>query len=310
MPFPGGEESVLIDRSHRRWITVTALLAVASCAAYVPYHLDGPLTGPRGSTWQGLAYGAVATVLIIFAGLIGVRRKVRAWRLGRAETWLKGHVWLGLLAYVLVFLHAGFRLGGALTVVLLALFTAVVVTGIYGLVVQKLVPRIMMTQLPHETLNDQVPVYTGRLLEEATRLVIDVCGPLRPDAAVATLAVRGDAKPAGPARRAGRVQEPAEGSGPLRDFFNEEVEPYLVSGRGRLGAFTSRRTVFSHVKALCGPGTHEALAALEDLCEERRRVTEQVRLHGQLHGWLIVHLPLAMALIVLTVVHAVASLYY
>ena len=300
---------MLIDRSHRRWITVTVLLAVAACAAYVPYHLHGPLTGPRGSTWQGLAYGGVATVLILFAGLIGARRKFRSTRgLGRAETWLKGHIWLGLLAYLLVFLHAGFRLGGALTVVLLGLFTVVVVTGIYGLVVQKLVPRIMNTQLPHETLNDQVPVYTGRLLEEATRLIIDVCGPLRPDAAIATLAVRGE-KPAAPARRA-RVQEPAEGSAPLRDFFNEEVEPYLVSGRGRLGAPTSRRTVFSHVKALSGPGTHEALALVEDLCEERRRVHEQVRLHGWLHGWLIVHLPMAMVLIVLTIVHAVASLYY
>lgn len=302
---------MLIDRSHRRWILVTLLLAVASCAAYVPYHLEGPLTGPRGSTWQGLVFGGIATALMLFAGALGLRRKVRSWRgLGRAETWLKGHIWLGLLAYLLVFLHAGFRLGGVLTVVLIVLFTAVVVSGIYGLFVQRLVPRLMTAQLPHETLNDQVPVYTGRLLEEASRLVIDVCGPLRPDAAVATLAVRGgDAKPA-PARRAGRVQEPVEGSGPFRDFFNEEVEPYLVSGRGRLGTVTSRRTVFSHVKALSGPGTHEALALVEDLCEERRRVHEQVRLHGWLHSWLLVHLPLAMALIVLSIVHAVASLYY
>jgi hypothetical protein len=304
---------VLIDRSHRRWIVITVLLAVISCAAYVPYHLDGPLTGPRGSTWQGLVYGGVATALMLFAGLLGVRRKLRSVRgLGRAETWLKGHIWLGLLAYLLVFLHAGFRLGGALTVVLLLLFTIVVVSGIYGLVVQRLVPRMMTAQLPHETLHEQVPVYTGRLLEEATRLVIDVCGPLRPDAAVATLAVRGagDAKAAAPARRAGRVQEPVEGSAPFRDFFNDEVEPYLISGRGRLGAATSRRTVFAHVKALSGPGTHEALALVEDLCEERRRVSEQVRLHGWLHGWLIVHYPLAMALIVLSIVHAVASLYY
>lgn len=293
---------MLIDRSHRPWAWATLLLTVIACAAYVPYHLNGPLSGPRGSTWPGLAYGIVATAIMFFAGLIGVRRRARARGLGRAETWLKGHIWLGLLAYALVFLHAGFRLGGALTIVLLVLFTVVVVSGVYGLVVQHVVPRLMTAQLPHETLHEQVPLYVARLRDEATRAVSEVCGALAPEPELAAAATGG--------RRAGRVVEPAEGSEPLKEFFLQEVDPYLRSGEGRLGTLASRRAVFAHVKALSGPAVHPTLAVVEGLCEERRVVAEQVRLHGWLHGWMIVHLPVAAALLVLTVVHAVASLYY
>ncbi|MCO5164983.1 MAG: hypothetical protein M9894_01260 [Planctomycetes bacterium] len=295
---------MLIDRTHRGWIWATIVLTLVACGAYVPYHLHGPLSGPRGSTWQGLVYGGVATAIIIFAGAIGLRRKVRARGLGRAETWLNGHIWLGLLAYVLVFLHAGFRLGGALTIVLMVLFTVVVISGIYGLVVQHVVPRLMTAQLPHETLHEQAPVYAARLRDEAARAATEVCGPLRPEPEAAPAAG------AGPARRAARVVEAAEGSEPLKEFFLQEVEGYLESGLGRLAAQGARRAVFAHVRALSGPAVHPTLDALEGLCEERRRLAEQVRLHGWLHGWLLVHLPLAAALILLTVVHAVASLYY
>ena len=61
-----------------------------------------------------------------------------------------------------------------------------------------------------------------------------------------------------------------------------------------------------------------ALAELEKQAEEleqhgqreRRRLAEQERLHGWLHGWLLLHIPLSAALLVLGVAHAVTALYY
>jgi hypothetical protein len=299
---------VLIDRTHRRWIWATLLLTLVAAGAYVPYHLNGPLTGPRGGTWQGLTYGGIAAALMLWVGAIGLRRRVRARNLGRAETWLRGHIWLGLLAYVLVFFHAGFRVGGALSGLLLALFTVVVVTGIYGLVVQHVVPRLMTAQLPHESLHDQTPLYTQRLREEATRAVLEVCGygPVEPGAAEKEALAGGRTAP----RRGGKEIQPIEGSAPVQEFFKQEVEPFLATGAGRLGGLGNRRALFAHVRTLSGPGVHATLDTLEALCEERRRVDAQLRLHGWLHGWLLIHLPLAYALIALTVVHAVASVYY
>lgn len=300
---------MLIDRTHRRWIWATLLLGLLAAASYVPYVLHGPLSGPRGGTWQGLTYGGVALALMVWVGAIGLRRRVRALDLGRAETWLKGHIWLGLLAYGLVFLHAGFRVGGLLSGLLLVLFTVVVVSGIYGLVVQHVVPRLMTAQLPYETVHEQAPLYTSRLHEEATRAVLEVCGyGGEADGAEKEALAGGRTAP----RRGGgaRAIQPVEGSQPVQDFFKQQVEPFLKTGAGRLGAVGDRRALFAHVRTLSGPGVHATLDTLEALCEERRRVDTQVRLHGWLHGWLLLHVPLAYALLALTVVHAVASVYY
>lgn len=285
-----------VDASHKSWIVVTVTLLVLATGAYVPYHLTHSLNGPRGSTWPGLAYGVVAILLMIYATALGLRRRWRSRQLGRAETWLKGHIWLGLLAYPLMFFHAGFRFGGAVTVVLVVLFTLVVATGIYGLVVQHVVPRLMTVQVPNETPFDQVPTYLGRMREEARRDVADVCGPLPGMEA--------------PADKKQKAKEPAEGSEPLRDFYLQEVAAYLDTGRGRLAAVPSRQAVFTHVRTLSGPAVHETLARVEALCEERRTLAIQTSLHRWLHEWLLYHVALAAALMVLSVVHAISAVYY
>ena len=46
------------------------------------------------------------------------------------------------------------------------------------------------------------------------------------------------------------------------------------------------------------------------MCEERRLLREQERMHFWLHSWLLVHVPLSAALLVLGAAHVVMSLYY
>jgi len=55
---------------------------------------------------------------------------------------------------------------------------------------------------------------------------------------------------------------------------------------------------------------HATLGDLEDICDEARQLTRQQRLHRWLHGWLLVHIPLSLALILLGAVHAVMALRY
>lgn len=288
---------MLIDRSHRRWIVVTTLLLLIACGLYVPYHVKWSLNGPRGHTWPGLVYGGVALALMLFATAIGLRRRYRSLSFGRAETWLKGHIWLGLLAYPLVFLHAGFRLGGPLTVVLVVLYTLVVVTGVHGLLVQHVVPRLMTVQVPNETIFDQIPTYLARIRAEARRLVTEVCGPLSTDPA-----------PSGGAGK--KSKDPVEGSEPWKRFFEGEVLPYIDDGKGKLGSVPNRMAMFGNVRALSGEGCHESILKVEALCEERRTLAVQQQLHGWLHGWLLVHVPAAAALMALSLVHAVTAIYY
>ena len=67
---------------------------------------------------------------------------------------------------------------------------------------------------------------------------------------------------------------------------------------------------FSRLRTLMPVAAHNVLRDLEEICEERRQLMVQNKLHLWLHGWLLVHVPLAFALLVLTAVHAVLSLRY
>jgi hypothetical protein len=55
---------------------------------------------------------------------------------------------------------------------------------------------------------------------------------------------------------------------------------------------------------------HGVLDDLENICEEEHQLRRQIRIYVWLHGWLLVHVPLSMALLVLGAVHAVMALRY
>jgi hypothetical protein len=52
------------------------------------------------------------------------------------------------------------------------------------------------------------------------------------------------------------------------------------------------------------------LEDLANICEERRQLERQRRMHDVLHGWLLVHIPTSYALLLLGAVHAVYALRY
>ncbi|MGH7194410.1 MAG: hypothetical protein ACREJM_12895 [Candidatus Saccharimonadales bacterium] len=168
---------MLIDRSQRVWCwTTLALLAVAS-GAYVVYARRA-LEGPRGGSVPGLIFGIIGSALMIYAGLISARKKAPTWRIGSAQTWLRGHLWLGSLSIPLILFHAGFRWGGPVEQALLAVLAAIVASGVFGLLLQQFLPRQMTSRVPLETFYAQVP-HVCRVLEvEADVAVAELCGPL------------------------------------------------------------------------------------------------------------------------------------
>jgi hypothetical protein len=55
---------------------------------------------------------------------------------------------------------------------------------------------------------------------------------------------------------------------------------------------------------------HDATRKLEEICEEERQLRRQVRMHHWQHGWLLLHVPLSLALLLLGCVHAIMALRY
>ena len=70
------------------------------------------------------------------------------------------------------------------------------------------------------------------------------------------------------------------------------------------------RTMFQQLRVLLPQNLHSSVDDLENICEEKRQLDQQSGLHKLLHGWLLVHIPLSYALLLLGAVHAVMALKF
>ncbi len=289
-------------------------LAVASAA----YALYASLTpgGARGGSAMGIGFGVVGSAMMLFAGLLGARKKVRIWRLGRAQTWMRGHLWLGALSLPMIFFHAGFHMGGLLTQWLMWLLVIVVASGVLGATLQHFMPRRLTQQLPMETIYEQIDRVELQLLDEARLLVAEGKSRLGGNLASSDEGDRALAARAGTmggVTVASALQIDRVGSEELTRFFEIEIEPFLAgsaSGNVALAARETASQAFRRLRVSLSPSVESVVNDLENLCDERRQLQRQRKMHHILHGWLLVHIPLSYALLVLGAIHAVAALRY
>jgi hypothetical protein len=306
---------MLIDHSHRKWlIGSVAGLAIAT-ALYIAYALRSP-QGPRGGSTVGLIYGSVGFLFMLFAGLLGLRKKFPVWRVGRAQSWMRGHLWLGLQSFPLIMFHGGFHFGGALTRMLMWLFLFVWISGILGAALQHFMPRFQTAQLPMETIYEQIDRVRGQLVEEARELVEETCSALEGEVSHASerqRAMSASAGTQGGLTVASGLQANQQVSAQLRQFLDGDMHPYLERAGAHassLDKLSQAQKIFQQFRVLLPPDLHSNLDDLENICEEKRQLDKQTRLHRILHGWLLVHIPLSYALLLLGAVHAVVALKF
>jgi hypothetical protein len=337
---------VLIDRAHRGWLLGSTVFLGASAALYGLYALT-QTGGPKGDTWIGLGYGLAGTLMILFAGVLGARKKVLTARMGTLHWWTKAHLYLGTLSLPMILFHGAFKFGGPMTTLLMWLFIFIVLSGIVGALLQHLVPRVMLGQLDQETSREQVDRRLKNLEWKAYQVVASACGPVgQAEHLVKELeAFLAKTPPWGPQQRGKEEKEsapmpetgwldhaffaapekpkPRDKGGftdrersELTDFYVKRVMPYLARpqrprepGSRALMTDAGAVLVFDAMRARLG-NVKEVIGQLEGLCHAARAKVRQVRLHRLLHGWLLVHIPLSMALMVLMVAHIVMALRY
>src|ERR1700732_4904195 len=166
-----------MDQTQRGWALGSFALLAISAVAYVIYVLQSP-AGPSGGSFMGLVFGIVGFGFMIFAALLGARKRVPTWRIGRAQAWMRGHLWLGLLRLPVILFHGGVHFGATFTRLLMWLLIITVVIGIFGAALQHFVPRVMTTDVKLETIYDEIGNVRKLLREEADRAVEMVCGPI------------------------------------------------------------------------------------------------------------------------------------
>ncbi len=339
---------MLLDRSQRSWALFTLLASVVLAWLYLlvfygdrvppPLRLPLPawltdraprLHGSVGNSPLGLTYGIIAYLIFIFAVLLNVRKKFPLARFGRAQTWLRAHIWLTILTLPLVFFHADFRFGGLMTSSLMWLYLVVMFSGFYGLALQQFMPRMIKRNLTLETVFEQIPYLTQQLQASALKMRDELqpkpavaATPVAASAALGAAAVAAKAGGVSPSNAAAAVavaaDQPENAAAPdpsvqaLREALRDEVLPYLSARKVRGHRLADSRAADEYFRALqlaVGGPFKDKAAQLASWCEERRQMDLQTRYHHWLHGWLLVHVPTSLLLVIMTGWHAVVLLF-
>jgi hypothetical protein len=192
----------------------------------------------------------------------------------------------------------------------------------------------MTTDVPLETIYDEIGNVRMLLWQEADRAMEALCGSMglsrrAEDGARAGgfTALRPIAATAAPLRTSAAVSAGAaavamapeiillndEEAAPLKKFYLSEMRVFLEEPKRRgqrLADSVTAPAAFSRLRTLLPAAAQVTVDDLEDICEEARQLERQERLHHWMHGWLLVHIPLSLALILLGAVHAVMALRY
>lgn len=318
---------------HRWWLVGTVVVSLLAIGVYASFTRAGQ-PWPGGSSPVGLAYGVVAAAIILFECALVLRRTwlFRTFRgFGSAQFWMKAHIWLGLLAVPLVVMHSGCDWGGWLSTLVAGSFALVTASGIFGLLMQTVVPRMMLGMLPEETIHAQIDDVAAQLAADARRLVGIIDDDLEtPRFATPALATVFALKTegfvvSGLPRQVGTIVErmprpdrevPVAATIPpaLQDALRQVIEPFLRTGQSpQHGLHTKQRSAWYFEELRRRIEVREAqeiIFQLERFCDRRRQMNLQRRLHFWLHSWLHVHVPLAALLLALLVGHIVFAWRY
>jgi hypothetical protein len=299
-----------------------SLLAIAWYL--VEFVVADPVRMPGGSSRVGLCLGLAAGACFVFEFLYWPRRfpRIRAWRIGRTETWLRAHIWLGLLTLPLVVLHSGFTTGGWFTTLFCLLFLVVYFSGVFGLIMQQVIPSKLLDELPEETIYSQIDSVIKQHLDDAERLVAETTD----DSSVysqAETTYAEDVLLVGSSRRTGTIHpkvlnpalhvEAIPYTEALCTALENDIRPFLLGPANResvLGTPGRAGEYFAELRRRVPAAAHGVVERLESICMKHRQLRRQRRLYFWLHAWLSVHLPCSVALIIFLLLHIFTSLQF
>lgn len=267
--------------SHIVGILLTVLLTAAAIIGLRDYGLGERLAGFLNMRWiTGLAG------LIGIAGVMTypVRRQMYKSRAGPLRYWLLSHTYLGVIAGIMILLHGGIEPGGALTTLLMISFDLVIVTGLLGISLYLVVPRLMTK------------------IEGAPLLIDDL--RQRREELNKQLAEIGSS--------------PSE---PLRTIVRNKVIPRFVSAGFLLRQYVKRENLEALIESARGEFSADAKRLENDTDREEleqaveaaatlRRVDALIYLHRLLKLWLPPHVVTTSLMLALMVLHIIQVIYY
>lgn len=216
--------------------------------------------------------------IMVFLALFNLRKKLSMLPLGNASTWLLLHAVGGSLALATYWLHtASIWPNGVYERALAALFYLTVASGILGYIVQRVYP-VKLTQTGVEVIYERIPAHIAEIREQADALVLKCCDETRVD----TL---------------GKHYLDT-----MEWFFRRPRFAYNhIAGSQRSRQWIRQQD--ANVRRYLNDDERTFLDELTELALRKNQIDVHHALQGVLKRWLIIHIPLTVALMTLAVWH-------
>ena len=226
--------------------------------------------------------GYVIIGCVVFLAAYNLRKKLPFLPLGRSSTWLQLHIYVGWFTIGAFGYHVGWRWpNGWLESALFWVFAFTAASGVYGLVLSKVVPR-RLARLREEVIYERIPALRLQVQAAAQDLMLG-------------LVQTGDA--------------PA-----LADFYSEALIPYFVHPRGLLyyvhpsSRMRNRLQARLHgIERYLTQDQRVAQQQLGRLIDRRDDLDFHHAQQGRLKYWLFLHIGATYVLLLLAAVHAILA---
>jgi hypothetical protein len=215
---------------------------------------------------------------VFFLVFYNVRKKISMVPIGSSAAWLQFHIYVGLLATLIFYLHVDWSLpNGWIETTLYILFLSICFSGIIGLYLNKILPK-RLTRRGEEVIFERIPVFISQVRDEAEALAIEAAGNTSsssiPDYYISNLA--------------------NFFIGP-RNFFNHLIQSHIH--------LINLLEDLEELERYLDVKEKEYARKLSQLVKQKDYLDYHYALQFSLKGWLFIHVPLSYGLLVFLALH-------
>lgn len=222
---------------------------------------------------------------VVFLMLLSMRKRIRFFPIGSAELWLQFHIYVGFLSGLLFLQHIGWSMpNGTLEIILAIVFSVTFLSGVFGIVMSRILARRLTTQ-GHETLYQHIGPKIDEINEEIKAAVL--------------------------------ASTEQSASSAIAQFYSKELHSFLVGPRNFLPhVLQVERPLQNMLKKISGferylsADERQTMQLIATKVREKNALDYQYALQSTLKIWLFVHVPMTYSLLVFAVTHGALVISY
>lgn len=228
------------------------------------------------------ASGTILLVCILFLASYQLRKKLSFLPLGNSSAWLRFHIFMGFLSFVVFALHAKLQIpNGLLELILFLTYYTVFLSGALGWFLSRSIPYRLLSR-GEEVLFERIPAHRRKIHDRVKALVFDNA-------------------------------ESGNGTA-LPDFYHKHLQSFFEGPRHQLSHILhSERHLhqlsqkISALRPFLNQQEQTRLQQLEEQIQLKDDLDYQYIFQAIIKLWLFVHVPLTYSLIIFALYHALAA---